>query len=62
MQEEPANMGAWLFVQPRLAMIAATMGRSLAVISRPASASPAVGSHHAHDEELEAPKHALTAF
>jgi multifunctional 2-oxoglutarate metabolism enzyme len=62
MQEEPANMGGWSFVQPRLAMIAATMGRSLAVISRPASASPAVGSHHAHDEELEALKHAVTAF
>jgi multifunctional 2-oxoglutarate metabolism enzyme len=62
LQEEPANMGGWSFVQPRLTRIAESMNRSLALISRPASPSPSVGSHHAHDEELEALQHAVVTF
>jgi multifunctional 2-oxoglutarate metabolism enzyme len=62
LQEEAANMGGWSFVQPRLTRICESMNRSLAVIARPASPSPAVGSHHAHDEELEALQHAVTSF
>ena len=60
-QEEPANMGSWSFVQPRLLEICARMNRTLAVNTRPASPSTAVGSHHAHDEELDALKTAVTA-
>ncbi len=62
LQEEPANMGGWSFVQPRLTRLAESMNRSLAVIARPASSSPAVGSHHTHDEELEALQHAVVTF
>ena len=61
MQEEPANMGSWSFVQPRLQQITTRLGRSLSVITRPASPSTAVGSHHAHDEELAELKAAVTA-
>ncbi len=60
-QEEPANMGSWSFVQPRLLEICARLNRTLAVNTRPASPSTAVGSHHAHDEELDALKAAVTA-
>jgi 2-oxoglutarate dehydrogenase E1 component len=48
LQEEPANMGAWTFIRPRLS---ALIGGDIALISRPASASPASGSHHQHDRE-----------
>ena len=44
-QEEPENMGAWGFLLLTLRDI------KLEVISRPASASPATGAHHAHDRE-----------
>ena len=48
-QDEPANQGAWPFmlleVSPRLE------GRVLRNISRPASASPAVGSAKRHAVE-----------
>jgi 2-oxoglutarate dehydrogenase E1 component len=39
-QEEPANMGAWQFVRPRLAEL---VGRELTYIGREAAASPATG-------------------
>ena len=49
-QEEPANMGAWEFVRDRLGEI--TSGRhSLIDVARPASGSPATGSHTLHDLE-----------
>ncbi|CAJ1428992.1 unnamed protein product, partial [Effrenium voratum] len=47
-QEEPKNMGAWFYVQPRLA----TAGRrDVAYVGRPAAAAPATGSQQIHAEE-----------
>jgi 2-oxoglutarate dehydrogenase E1 component len=48
-QEEPANMGALAFVLPRLERVA--RGRQLRSVKRSASASPATGSHGAHEME-----------
>ncbi len=50
-QEEPENNGAWRFL--RVLWGEKVGGRPLSVISRPASASPATGSHHSHDIEQE---------
>ncbi len=47
-QEEPANQGAWTFVALSVPEI---IGRPLTRISRNASSSPAVGSHHRHEAE-----------
>jgi 2-oxoglutarate dehydrogenase E1 component len=47
-QEEPANQGAWPFVALALPDV---IGRPLTRVSRPASASAAVGSHHRHENE-----------
>lgn len=46
-QEEPANMGAWSYMQPKLALL----GKTLKYIGRRADSSPATGSHHQHEEE-----------
>jgi 2-oxoglutarate dehydrogenase E1 component len=48
-QEEPANQGAWPFVALNLPEHLG--GRALRRVSRPASASPAVGSHGVHDAQ-----------
>lgn len=57
MQEEPANMGGWSFVQPRLwSLLSRFAGHTLGLNARPASGSPAVGGHHAHDVEVESLK------
>jgi len=48
-QEEPANMGALAFLLPRLERLA--HNRSVLSIKRSASASPATGSHKAHEME-----------
>jgi 2-oxoglutarate dehydrogenase E1 component len=48
-QEEPANMGALAFLLPRLERLA--RGRGVLSIKRSASASPATGSHKAHEME-----------
>jgi 2-oxoglutarate dehydrogenase E1 component len=48
-QEEPANMGALSFVQPRLKRVAGD--RPVLTVKRTASASPATGSAKAHDME-----------
>lgn len=48
-QEEPANMGALAFLTPRLERLA--RGRAVLSIKRSASASPATGSHKAHELE-----------
>ncbi len=45
-QEEPANMGAFFFVDPHLDQLA--RGRSVRAVKRSASASPATGSGKAH--------------
>jgi multifunctional 2-oxoglutarate metabolism enzyme len=50
-QEEPANQGAWSFMAINLPPI---IGRELVGVSRPSSSSPAVGSHHRHEEEQRA--------
>ncbi|HYH68979.1 MAG TPA: 2-oxoglutarate dehydrogenase E1 component [Urbifossiella sp.] len=46
-QEESQNMGGWFFVEPRVR----AMGFPFEYVGRDASASPATGSHHAHDVE-----------
>jgi 2-oxoglutarate dehydrogenase E1 component len=48
-QEEPANMGALAFLLPRLERLA--RGRPVLSVKRSASASPATGSHKAHEME-----------
>ncbi|HOE65734.1 MAG TPA: 2-oxoglutarate dehydrogenase E1 component [Candidatus Hydrogenedentes bacterium] len=48
-QEEPENMGAWRYLFVRFG--AALFGRSLRVIARPESASPATGSAACHKAE-----------
>ena len=48
-QEEPANMGALAFVLPQLERLA--RGRAVLSVKRSASASPATGSHKAHEME-----------
>jgi 2-oxoglutarate dehydrogenase E1 component len=50
-QEEPANMGAWQFLKLRWEEV--TREKPLRRVSRPASASPASGSHAAHKLEQQ---------
>ena len=50
-QEEPANQGAWSFMAMNLP---ALINHSIRGVSRPASSSPAVGSHHRHELEQAA--------
>ena len=47
-QEEPENMGAWTFIEPRLRTM---FGREILYAGRDASASPAVGSLARHKRE-----------
>ena len=49
-QEEPLNQGAWLSIQPSLRSVLSADAR-LNVASRPASASPAVGSPKVHAKQ-----------
>ena len=49
-QEEPANQGAWSFMAMNMPEL---IGRQVIGVSRPASSSPAVGSHHRHEIEQE---------
>jgi 2-oxoglutarate dehydrogenase E1 component len=51
-QEEPANMGALAFVEPRLELLAG--GRPVRSVKRSPSASPATGSAKAHELEQQA--------
>ena len=51
-QEEPANMGALFFVEPRLERLLGN--RHLRTVKRSASASPATGSGKAHQLEQKA--------
>ena len=50
-QEEPQNMGAWSFIEPRLRRL---LGRDIAYAGRKASASPAVGALAIHKREQAA--------
>jgi 2-oxoglutarate dehydrogenase E1 component len=52
-QEEPSNMGAWIFVRDRI-QDALRPGQKLAYAGRPESASPATGSGRIHREEQAA--------
>ena len=69
-QEEPANMGYWTFVMPRLQFILDELGgptKRATYVGRKASASPATGLHKNHKVEqgglltqaLEAPFEAI---
>jgi 2-oxoglutarate dehydrogenase E1 component len=51
-QEEPRNMGAWTFVEPRLQEVLPN-GAALRYVGRPDRASPAEGYHDAHAKEQE---------
>jgi len=51
-QDEPANQGPWPFVALTTQEI--LDGRTLRRVSRRATASPATGSHHLHEEEQKA--------
>ncbi|PYJ80428.1 MAG: 2-oxoglutarate dehydrogenase E1 component [Verrucomicrobia bacterium] len=50
-QEEPQNMGAWSFIEPRLRRL---LGRDVGYAGRKASASPAVGALAIHKREQAA--------
>ncbi len=50
-QEEPANQGAWSFMAMNLP---ALINHQITGVSRPASSSPAVGSHHRSELEQQA--------
>ncbi|MEX2450959.1 MAG: 2-oxoglutarate dehydrogenase E1 component [Rhodospirillales bacterium] len=55
-QEEPANMGSWMFVLPRFEFILEELGHKMPkpiYVGRPASASPATGSGAEHQKEQE---------
>ncbi|ACM20305.1 2-oxoglutarate dehydrogenase, E1 protein [Geotalea daltonii FRC-32] len=49
-QEEPRNMGAWIFIRPQLEEIT---GGKVAYVGREEEAAPAVGSHRQHMVEQE---------
>jgi len=49
LQEEPKNMGAWTYMQPRLQPL--LNGRTLRYIGRPERASPAEGFAEMHEQE-----------
>ena len=49
-QEEPKNMGAWTFVEPRLEQLLSNCERPT-YLGRSASASPATGSYSVHQTE-----------
>jgi 2-oxoglutarate dehydrogenase E1 component len=51
-QEEPGNMGARYFVRRRIEEMCG--GRTVAVVARPASPSPATGSSTVHDAQQQA--------
>ncbi len=59
LQEEAANFGAWAFIEGRVRAIAETRNKAVRVVARAKSGSPATGSHHAHDHELELLAHGV---
>ena len=54
-QEEPKNMGAWTFVQPRIEDVLESLGRTdrLSYAGRPEAASPAVGYLKVHNQQQQ---------
>ena len=53
-QEEPRNQGAWYWLASRHHLVRATNGQALYLVSRPASASPAVGYYSKHNLQQKA--------
>lgn len=54
-QEEPENMGAWSFIQPRLNALTTETGHDrVRYVGRVPSASPATGSNRLHQAEQKA--------
>jgi 2-oxoglutarate dehydrogenase E1 component len=54
-QEEPRNQGAWYWLASRHHLVRATgSGQELLLVSRPASASPAVGYYAKHNAQQKA--------
>ncbi|GFN30872.1 2-oxoglutarate dehydrogenase E1 component [Paenibacillus xylaniclasticus] len=51
-QEEPQNMGAWSYIEPRLRAVAAK-GTTVSYIGRPERSSPASGFQHVHAYEQQ---------
>mgnify|MGYP003476684565 CR=1 FL=1 len=55
LQEEPKNMGAWLYIAPRISELLDTVRPAgsipLSYVGRPERASPAEGSSDDHSEE-----------
>ncbi|MFC4618091.1 2-oxoglutarate dehydrogenase E1 component [Camelliibacillus cellulosilyticus] len=51
-QEEPKNMGAWMYIEPRLRMVQ-PKGVTLGYIGRPDRSSPATGEPDVHKMEQE---------
>jgi multifunctional 2-oxoglutarate metabolism enzyme len=50
-QEEPQNMGAWLYIHDHVQPLIAQSRRVLGYVGRPASAATATGSHRRHEQE-----------
>ncbi|MCA9694071.1 MAG: 2-oxoglutarate dehydrogenase E1 component, partial [Myxococcales bacterium] len=50
-QDEPHNMGAWSFIEPRLRALFGGRFGEIEYVGRPASASPATGSGDSHNLE-----------
>jgi 2-oxoglutarate dehydrogenase E1 component len=53
-QEEPRNMGAWHFIQDKMASVLDPTNREIRYVGRPESASPATGSGKRHQAEQAA--------
>lgn len=51
-QEEPQNMGAWFYMEPRLRAVA-PKGATVSYIGRPDRSSPATGFQHVHAFEQQ---------
>jgi 2-oxoglutarate dehydrogenase E1 component len=51
LQEEPRNRGAWTFLLDRMSSVIGDA--PFRYVGRPASASPATGSHHQHEKQVE---------
>jgi len=51
-QEEPQNMGGWMFVESRIEQLLPA-GKRVRYVGRAASASPATGSYTIHNLEQE---------
>ena len=54
MQDEPANMGGWMFIHSKLTATGPMAdGRTLSHVARHESGSPATGSQKIHEQEQQ---------